>query len=256
MATYLVQCGNALKLTSGGVVSLGISALSAQTTSGTYNTCVGYQAGNTITSGTMNTIVGYDSDVAVGTGRGTVIGAGASITLASTSTLSIALGYGTLVTANNVCAIGNAADAITVVEYGPHFGLNYNEIAWEGEGTYTGSGTLVPTSAAQVFDGLLTFMNLSYSGYGYYTVPSAASVMTAIPNWVVGTAFYLKVGVYDSAENTASMDIEFGTGWLVRGPGTYPYRVPGVNRFNGCINFLCVITGAGAITAFSTGCSE
>lgn len=251
MALYSAQYGNAFKVTSAGTVLIGVGALNSETTSGAFNTCIGYQAGDSITSGTLNTIIGYNGDVATTTGSATVIGADATSQVASAATISIALGYGASSTKNSVCTIGNPSDRVRVVEYGSHFGLHYNETVWEGEGGYTGS--TINVSGLQVFDGMVTLYQTGYYGSSSHScvITSASNVVGAIPDCQVGTAFYLKVGVYNSDNDTVKLTVTFGTGWTLLGNSV----IPSGSYRNGCINFLCIVTDVStpAITVISTG---
>lgn len=123
MTAYTATYANIFKVTSGGTVAIGTNALSSQTTSGTYNTCIGQDAGNTITSGTLNTVVGYSGDVAVGTGRATVIGSTATLPVSNATSLSVAIGYGATTTNTGVCVLGNPSDQVR-----PHLLFSHTSI--------------------------------------------------------------------------------------------------------------------------------
>lgn len=235
--------------TIGGNVLVGAGALSAINTNATFNTCVGCRAGNTITANDYNTIIGYDADVAVGTSKATVIGATSEQRCASTTTTSVALGYGATSTFTGVCTIGNPADAIRVVQYGPRLGIHYNETVAEGFGTYTG-GSVSVSVGVQIFDGLTSMYNTgSVSGTTARTItlPSASSVVSSIPNWRVGSAFYFKVGVYKSRTVSYNVRLILGSGWTAFG-GLYITN----GYVDGAKNMLCVITGSSSISMYTS----
>ena len=253
MSSYSAKYDNNLASTnSAGTVAIGNGALTSLTlTTGSYNTCIGNAAGNAITSGILNTVIGDSANVSATTGGATVIGATASLLVASSSTLSIALGYGATTTNNGTCVIGNPTDHVNIVEYGPHVGLHYNQTVWEGLGSYTGANVVV--SALQCFDGMISFYHTGTAGTTSHTCtfPAASTVVSLIPDCAVGTAFYIKVGVYNSANTSVKVTIALGSGWTRNGAVV----IPNGTFANGCINFLCIFTNdlSPAISLFSTG---
>ena len=252
MSSYSAQNGNLLLVNDAGTVSIGSGALGALTlTSGSYNTCIGNLSGSSITTGLLNTIIGNSGNVSATTGRATVIGSGASLPVASATTLSVALGYGASSSNIGVCAIGAAADHVSVIEYGPHIGVHMNQTVWEGLGSYSGANVVV--SALQCFDGMITFYHTGTAGTTSHTCtfPSASTVVAAIPDCAIGTAFYVKVGVYNSSSTSVKLAISFPSGWTRMGAVT----IPSGTFANGCINFLCIVTNEAspAISLFSTG---
>lgn len=261
MASFKTAYSNLLNITNGTSVGIGGRALLAQTTNGAYNTCIGYEAGLTITSNDYNTCIGCTADVALTTGRATVIGSTASLRVASTSTGSVAIGYGATSTVNGVCVMGLVSDHVRVVEYGPHFGIHYNETHWPNltgvTQTYSTNSTAInfaTTQGYQIVDGMISMFHLGTLG-GASTmrvnILTATQVMSWIPNCQVGTAFYLKIGSYQADRTSILVTVAFGTGWTTYGGLTFPESP----QLNGCINFLCIVTNVltPAISAYSAG---
>lgn len=114
-------------------------------------------------------------------------------------------------------------------------------------------GSTIIITGTQLFDGMVTLINTGYYGSSSHScsVPSASAVVSAIPNCQVGTAFYIKVGVYNSDNNYVKLSFNFGTGWTVLGT----HVIPAGTYYDGCINFLCIVTNVStpAITVISTG---
>jgi hypothetical protein len=79
------------------------------------------------------------------------------------------------------------------------------------------------------------------------TFPSATTVISSIPNWQVGSAFYFKIGVYKSDSTAYTVRIILGTGWTAFG-GLYITN----GYINGCKNLLCVIRSSSTISMFTS----
>ena len=222
--------GSALNVNTQGMTSVGQGAA----TTGTYNTCIGFCAGLTNALGANNTLIGYQSQGSGGTGA-TAIGASASVSCTGT-TASLALGYGASTVGDRYCAIGAQTDAVTVVEYGTHF--CYHRLMLLYSGNLYG-GQALTMSAAEVLDGLIAVYSLTASTT--YTICPAAEVIAAIPDCRIGTAWYLKIGLYSSATTAIKLNVVFGTGWVLRGK-TGTQVIPTLARRNGTKNFLCTVT--------------
>lgn len=151
-------------------------------------TLVGYNAGNSVAMSTGCTVVGANARVSTGSNYCTLIGANTSNTYTGTS-YSVCLGYGaTSAYTGGAFIFGGkytSGSYMSIRESGPHMHYTGNSIM-------TGTSTSQTITAIQLLDGIMV-AQYSASGTVNITLPSASSMIAAMPDPIPGSVFFGKI---------------------------------------------------------------
>lgn len=197
--------------------------------SGTYNTILGYLAGNTITSGTYNTVIGQQSTAGSSTNYSTAIGSNSSVT----ANYSVAIGPNSTVSVTNRCFLGSVASPLFTQFYGRGFmQYNYNT-------PYT-TGSSHTITAAQFLDGFLEWKPATSGADSTFYLPNAngsSGVVQTMRGAIVGSAIYGYIGCYynGSTGTSTMLTITPGTNMSYYGPTSIN---DGESTF-----FIAIVTG-------------
>lgn len=203
-----------------GMVSIGKSANQSSTNGASYNTSVGFQAGQGTTSGNNNTNLGYNSgkgittgsnNVCIGSGTGdnatnspamsncTLVGAGAEVGATSLS-YATAIGAGSVVSTSNTVQLGRATDTVNISGK-----LNISD-AFKPVNTYLALSTNVSYATST-----------SILGKKIVVISNTATPNTiTIPNVAVGNGYELTIANTSNTSciilSNANLTGKFGTG--------------------------------------------